>query len=205
MKSIFFLFFLSFFNTKTDDKLWTETDRKYLMDNLARTKELILQETKNLTPQQWDFKEAPDRWSIKEVVEHLAIWELLFQREISQALAAGPQPELAETAKSDSTYLGFILEEKPHITVDYTKPFTYTVPMGINEGKNGVAWFVKMRNESEAFVKSTTEDLRTYYSKPGRPNIHQVYIYVFGHTDRHLRQIAKIKQNPAYPKSRGKI
>lgn len=203
MKLTFILVFFSIFGlngTKNDDKLWTETDRSYLVDNLSRTKELLLAETKGLTEAQWNFKESPDRWSIKQVVEHIATWELLYQREISQALNAGPQPDLNKAAKPDSVYVNFIMEEKPHITDQYTKPFTFSVPMGLNEGKNNVAWFVKMRDESVTYLKTAAQDLRSHYSKPGRPNIHQVYINVFGHTDRHLRQIRKIKEHPGYPK-----
>ena len=73
--------------------------------------------------------------------------------------------------------------------------------MGLNDGKTNVAWFLKMREESIAYLKTATEDLRTYYLKPGRPNIHQVYITIFGHTERHLRQVRKIKANSNYPKS----
>jgi hypothetical protein len=181
--------------------LWTESDRKYVIDNLKRTRDLLVEETKDLTDRQWTFKEAPDRWSINEVVEHLAIWELLLDREVSQALVAGPQPELTKNAKTDSSIIAFLMEEKPHITTEYTKPFTFTVPMGLNSGKNNQAWFLKMRNESLNYLDSTKQDLRYYFLRAGRGNVHQVYITIFAHTDRHLRQISKIKSNVNYPKS----
>ena len=184
-----------------ETKLWTENDRKYLLDNLTRSRDMLIKETQNLTPAQWNFKETPERWSIKEVVEHIGIWELLLQREVSQDLYAGPQPEMNKTVKPDSVVFNRIMEEKPHISVEYTKPFTFTLPMGLNSGENYRAWFLKMRNESIDYLKIATEDLRSYYLKTGRGNIHQVYITTFGHTDRHLRQIRKIKQHPKYPNS----
>ena len=118
-----------------DKRLWTENDRKYLLDNLIRSRDMLVKETANLTDRQWNFKETPDRWSINQVVEHIAIWELLLQREISQALSAGPQPELNKTAKPDSVILGFLLQEQPHIATEYTKPFTFSVPIGLNNEK----------------------------------------------------------------------
>jgi hypothetical protein len=181
-------------------KLWTESDRKYLAENLKRTRDALIKETQNLTEQQWNFKESPERWSINGVVEHLAIWELLLDREINQGLGAGPQLELAKKAEPDSLRLIFLMEDKPHITTDYTKPFTFTVPMGINSGKNNLSWFLKMRNESLNFLDSTAQDLRYYFLRAGRGNVHQVYITIFAHTDRHLRQIRKIKENVNYPK-----
>jgi hypothetical protein len=181
-------------------KLWGEADKKYLMDNLKRTLELVISETKNLSPAQWNFKESPDRWSVSQIVEHLAYWELLLQREISQALVAGPRAALAKEAKTDSAVLAFLAQEQPHITTEYTKPFTFTVPMGLNKGSDNLAWFLKMRNEGIGFIDSTTTDLRYYFLRPGRGDVHQVFMTIFAHTDRHLKQIQRVKLDRAYPK-----
>ena len=181
-------------------KSWNNDDRKYLIENLSRTRDLIIQETKDLSPAQWNFKESADRWSINQIVEHLGIWELLFQREISQALVAGPRPELTDPKRTDSSVIAFLTEEKPHISPEYTKPFTFTVPMGLNEGKNTLVSFLKLRNEGIGFVDSTKLNLREYLLRPGRGPIHQVFISTFAHTDRHLRQIRRVKMDPKYPK-----
>ena len=180
-------------------RLWTEQDRNYLIHNLIESRDSLIKETSNLSKEEWQFKEPPDRWSINEVVEHIAIWELLLAREISMSLSAGPQPQLNKSAKPDSVVLGFNMEEKPHISVEYTKPFTFTLPLGLNTLESNLAWFQKMRDESLSYLKGAREDLRSHYLKPGRSNIHQTYITTFGHTYRHLRQIQKIKQHPDYP------
>jgi hypothetical protein len=70
--------------------------------------------------------------------------------------------------------------------------------MGLNELKHNEAWLVKMRNESIDYIKTTKDDLRLYFNSYG--SIHQLFIYVFGHMDRHLRQIKKVKQHTNYPK-----
>ena len=177
---------------------WTEADRNYILEDLKRTRDLLVKETEKLTPAQWDFKESADRWTIRQIVEHIDIWELLMTHDVSKALAAGPQP--AQKANPDSVYSAFILEEKGHTTTDYTKPFTYTVPMGLTEGKTNVAWFLKMREESIQFLKNAQEDLRIHYVKQAGPNIHQRYITLSGHTERHVRQIRKVKEHPNYPR-----
>jgi hypothetical protein len=183
-----------------ETKGWTETDRKYLLENLTRSRDELIKETQALTPAQYNFKESGDRWSINQIVEHLCIWELLFCRDISKSINGKPQPEFNASTKPDSYYSTFIMEEAVHMTTDFTKPFTYTVPMGLNELKNNLAWFQKMRNEFLDYIKIAKEDLRSYYRNSGSDNIHQVYIYVFGHVDRHLRQIKKVKQHAKYPK-----
>src|SRR5258706_15099988 len=100
-----------------ETKIWTEADRKYLLENLIRSRDELIKETEGLSKKQWTFKKSPDRWSINEVVEHLAIYELLFDREIGQVLATKPQPEFNKTAKPDSSFFNFIMETKPHITL----------------------------------------------------------------------------------------
>ena len=65
---------------------WTEDDRKLLLENLIRSRDELLKETEGLSKQQWSFKESEDRWSINQIVEHIAFFELIFDREISRVL-----------------------------------------------------------------------------------------------------------------------
>ena len=197
--SLLITFFISFNANSQQPKLWTDADRNFLLDNLKRSRDELQKETANLTEKQWNFKETPDRWSIKQVVEHICIWELLLQREINLAYEGGPKPEMAATAAPDSAILKYLADETPHIATEYTKPFTFTVPMGLTDGKTNVAWFTKMRNESIDFLTTTTEDIRLYFGRPRR-SMHFAYISTFAHTDRHLKQIRKIKSHPAYPR-----
>lgn len=178
--------------------VWTEADRKYLLDNLIRSKEEILAETKNLTREQWNFKESPDRWSINQIIEHLCFWELIQMNEISVSLRMGPLPQIEQ--RPDSIFIDRDPNRlKQNITTDYTKPFTYSVPLGNNEGKNNIIWYTKMRDESIEYLKHTNDNLRSHFVNFG-PNIHQQYMMFFRHSFRHLGQIKEIKAHPNYPK-----
>lgn len=178
---------------------WTENDRKYLLDNLIRSKEELIEESRNLTNEQWSFKESPDRWSINQIIEHLALYEVIFMNEISVALQMGPLPNFSHYAP-DSLFLDRDPEGlKRNNTTDFTKPFSITVPLGNNEGKNNLTWLTKMRDESIDFVKSETRNIRLYYINFG-PNVHQKCITIFTHNDRHIRQIRKVKAHSNYPR-----
>lgn len=201
---IFGLLILSKGQTKTEQSskvpVWTEADRKYLLDNLIRSKEEIIKETNGLTKKQWNFKESPDRWSINQIVEHIALWEILFMHEISKALAR----------PSDTTFTYFapdsvFLDQDPkglkkNNALDYTKPFSFAIPLGNNEGKNNAIWLTTMRNESIDYLKKENKNIRLQYDYCSGSNVHQYYIMIFTHTDRHLRQIRKVKEHPNYPK-----
>jgi len=178
--------------------VWTEADRAYLVENLIRSKEAILAETNNLTKAQWNFKESPDRWSINQIIEHLCFWELIQMNEISVSLRMGPFPQLQQ--RPDSIFIDPDPNRRNrNLTTDYTKPFTYSVPLGNNEGKNNILWYTKMRDESIEYLKTTNDNLRIHFVNFG-PNIHQQYMMFFRHSFRHLGQIREVKAHPNYPK-----
>ena len=177
-------------------KRWTEADRSYTVDNLKRTRDELTRETQNLTNAQWHFHESPDRWSIAEVVEHLALWEISWAREIGMGIRNKPQPELNQTSKPDSYYAEWIMEPTPHKSPDFSRP------SGFIEGKNNLLFFTKLRDQTIDFVNTTQADMRAHFELTATDNprnMHQVYIYQWGHVDRHLRQIRKIKAHPNYP------
>ncbi|MEQ8302043.1 MAG: DinB family protein [Cyclobacteriaceae bacterium] len=197
------LFYLSYGQTKADEPanvpVWTEADRKYLLDNLIRSKEELIAETKDLTKEQWNFKESPDRWSINQIVEHICLWEVVQQDQISKSLQIGPISSFTNYYP-DSVFIEKDTERlEKTVTTDYSKPFTYGVPLGNNEGENNMIWYTTMTNESIDFLQSTDANLRVHYIY-FVSNIHQKYMVFFQHTFRHLGQIREVKKHQKYPK-----
>lgn len=196
--SIFFLTIQSLWaQENTPQKLWTEADRQYTLDNMKRTRDELIKETENLTPAQWAFHESADRWSIGEIVEHLALWEIIWNREISIGTRNKPQPELNATSKPDSYYNEFIMEDAKHNAADYTKPTGFIVE------KNNLTFFLRNHSINLKFIETTQADMRAHFEYTNTPNprnMHQVLIFQWGHVDRHLRQIKKVKTHPNYPK-----
>lgn len=199
---LFLLFLLPYGNFAQSPTLapsleWTAKDRTYLLENLTRSKDELLKETAELTEEQWCFKESPDRWSINQVVEHLAIWELVLMHEISVALQMGPIDNFNPNIP-DITFLNQDPDVNPNKTESFTKPFSYTIPLGQNEGMDNVNWWLKMRTESIGLLQGESRNLRRHYINFGQ-NVHQQFMVIFSHTDRHLKQIMKVKQHPEYP------
>jgi hypothetical protein len=94
---VFLCLVISLSSFAQQPKLWNEEDRRYLIENLIRTRDSIINETKNLSEAEWNFKESTEKWSINGIIEHLAIWELLLDREVSQALVFGLNLNLQKT------------------------------------------------------------------------------------------------------------
>ena len=183
---------------KLSAPVWTETDRQYLLDNLIRSKEALLTETKGLTDEQWNFKESSNAWSINQIIEHLALYELIFTNDIAVALQMGALPDFPHYAPDSLFADQDPLDLRRNKTTDFTKPFSYTVPLGNNKGTNNLIWITKMRQEVIDFVRTEDRNLRTYYVNFG-PNVHQKCMMIFSHSDRHLRQVKRVKAHPTYP------
>lgn len=198
--TIFLCFILTFsvnnLQAQETKQLWTETDRQYTLDNMRRTRDALVKETENLTPAQWAFRDSADRWSIGEVVEHLALWEIIWAREIGMGCRNKPQPELNATSSPDSYYTTYIMEDKPHVAPEFA------VPTGFIQGKDNLTFFLRGREQAIKFVETTKYDLRAQFELTNTQyprNMHHVLIYQWGHVDRHLKQIKKLKQNKNYP------
>ncbi|MEZ0541645.1 DinB family protein [Fibrella arboris] len=184
-------------------RLWTEADQRATVANLQRTRNELTRAVATLTDAQWNFREAPGRWTIAEVVEHLGTWEIAFAREIGEGIRNAPRPDLAAAqtaaaADPDTYYREFIMEDKPHVAPDFARP------TGLLTGKNALTFFQLKRDLAIGFADTTRTDMRLYYERTGSRfprNMQQVYIFQWGHVDRHLRQIQRIKQHPDYPKS----
>ncbi len=177
--------------------IWTEKDRMFLLQNLERTRDEIIKETDHLTPAQWHFKENDTSWSIAQVVEHLGLYERTFLHESSVILQGKPEPELATNARTDSSYITWMNEPQAH------KANKIHIPLELMKDKDNLTFFLYGRNLAIDFIRTTTADLKAYYTFRGgdekRRSLHGLFVVHFGHTDRHLKQIRRIKQHKSFP------
>ena len=178
-------------------KTWTEKDEKALVENFLRTKAEINEETKKLTDAQWTFKEDATKWSIAQVVEHLYNWSLITQQNVRYSIQVGENPALAAKGLSDSVVTTFIWEERPHKSPDHT------IPTGLISGDNNRKIFNAKYDEIISFIEKSDLNFRLYLRPFGdeyQEDVVQQFIIHYGHVDRHLRQIKRIKSHKNFPK-----
>lgn len=177
---------------------WSKSDRQFLIDNLERTKSEIFKETRNLSLAQWSFREDSTTWSIGQVLEHLGLYERIFAQEADIMLSAKPNLLLDSLSLPDSSYINWMHDPSPH------KAEWNAEPLGLMNGYDNLTFFLYGRNHIIDFIKNTSFDLRAHYTfrwgKEQRRSIHALMIVHFAHTDRHLKQIKRIKQAMSFPK-----
>src|ERR1700681_3256612 len=72
----------------------TQHERDFAMSHLHASRKMFLDSVADLTPEQWNFKAAPDRWSIAECAEHITISEdVIFGLIQNQVLKSPAAPE----------------------------------------------------------------------------------------------------------------
>ena len=179
-------------------KIWSEEDRKYLIAELERTQKEVREEVDHLSYEQWHFKPSPEAWSIGQVVEHLGLYERIFLQEAWLGTEIPPQPEYYQESLNDSIYLSWMAENTGHQAPENA------IPMGFMRGRDNFLFFNFGRDNILQFVRNTQKDLKLHFTpRAGEPNdkrsIHGLLVIHFSHTDRHLRQIKRIKANVNYP------
>lgn len=179
-------------------KIWSEEDRKYLIAELERTQKEVSEEVDHLSYEQWHFKPSPEAWSIGQVVEHLGLYERIFLQEAWFGTEIAPQPEYYQESLNDSIYLSWMAENTGHQAPENA------IPMGFMRGRDNFHFFNFGRDNILQFVRNTQKDLKLHFTpRAGEPNdkrsIHGLLVIHFSHTDRHLRQIKRIKANVNYP------
>ncbi len=177
---------------------WTDADRKFLVDNLERTKLEIIRETEGLTTEQWAYKEDSTKWSIGQVLEHLGLYERIFAQESDIMLSSNPEPLLDSLSLPDTAYINWMNDPSPH------KAEWNAEPLGFINGIDNLTFYLFGRNHIIDFIKNTTYDLKAHFTyrwgDEKRRSIHALMVVHFGHTDRHIRQIKRIKSDPKFPK-----
>ena len=189
-----FIAIMSYSQTKS---IWTDANRKFLIENLERTKLEIIEQTKNLTSEQWEFKVDSTNWSIEQVLEHLGLYERIFMQEADIMLSSTPEPQLDSLSLPDTFYIDWMNDPSPH------KAEWNAEPLGFMKGYDNLTFFLFGRNHIIDFIKNTTYDLKAHYTyrwgDEKRRSIHALMVVHFGHTDRHLKQIKRIKSHPKFP------
>jgi hypothetical protein len=183
------------FSAISQNELWEAKDKQKLIDNYKRAFAELNAETESLTKKQWNYRIAEGKWTIGQVVEHLNMWHLITQDQIRYAEWLGPKPELVSKTMPDSVVTKFIYEEKNHTSPDLS------IPTGLIPDVNNLKIFNIKANEIMKKLESSTIDFSQYFRvfTDEIRNLYQIYIIHYGHIDRHIRQIKRIKADANFP------
>ncbi|MDX2304375.1 MAG: DinB family protein [Microscillaceae bacterium] len=186
-------------------RLWTPSEQKFLVQELNRNRLEIMSQVSDLTPEQWNFKEADYRWSIAEIIEHLEVHDELFYREL-WVLTQLPEmlPQGLEHTEDKKILLYAEITGQNRGEAPW-----YLVPRGRWCSKeDALSAYQRGRNYLIEFVRSSKKDFRKYITPTGSAqgdtglrDLHQLMLISIAHSDRHLKQLKLVKEHPNFPKN----
>ncbi len=182
------------------DATLTKAERRFAISELNKTHDRFTGTLKGLNLEQLNYKVADDSWSIAECVEHLAISENSIFGMLTLALNTEADPSRRDEVKmSDEQIIAMIVDRSNKVKT--SKAFEPSGKFG--NFAETVEEFKSKRKEHIRYIKTTQDDLRNRYQQfPfGTIDAYQIVLFMSGHTERHVRQMEEIMEDPGFPKS----
>lgn len=172
----------------------TTGERERLISHLEMTGSWLADELAGLSQAQLEYRKTPDSWSVREVVEHLAIAEPQYWKNL-QDLIAGPPANEPTTAK-DAGVLWYGIDRTEH-----TKTGKAREPSGqfVNQTSKALESFTKLRATMLDFARTTDADLRSRNFGKNAVDGYQWFVMISSHAQRHILQIRELKHSKDFP------
>jgi hypothetical protein len=179
----------------------TPEERTFLTGHLTQTRDVLLSEVANLSPDQWTFRPDEESWSIAECADHVVSIEKRILSLVSKRMQGeAPNPERAAEVQRKTAWL---MDAVP------SRHDRIKVPAGIENTSNSATPedFIKLFEQRRAavleYVGQTQDPLHDRVS----PHIVfkdldgcQWLLLISLHSQRHTAQIVEVKKHQWYPK-----
>ncbi|MFV8225844.1 DinB family protein [Christiangramia aquimixticola] len=175
------------------------TSEKDIYEYLDSTASALESHVEGLSEEQMQFSADENSWTIAQIVEHINIVEGGLKGLLNSKLEAGENSEMRDQIKfSDAELLAFITNRREKIK---TQP-QFEPADSFTSSAEALDAFNDQREKIVDWLKDSNADLRNYVAEfPfGMIDGYQTVLFMAGHTERHIKQIEEVKNNPNFPK-----
>lgn len=177
----------------------TKEDRKTLTRYMKQSKATLIGKIKDLTPEQWSYKPAPEVWSVAEICEHIYKAEPGVLKKATEIDQQEYKPDQMVDYKTRG-------DEIKAFVIGRTEKFQAPKPIrpeGAFESPQAfIEDFIIRRDATIDFVKTTDKPLKAYYEvfgPVGEVNGYDWLMIIAAHTERHTRQLMEVLEDPGFP------
>jgi hypothetical protein len=177
----------------------TQAEKDRAIQYLEKTKQGVIDATKGLSDEQWNFKAGPDRWSIAQCMEHIAAAEDYIRGIVVEKVMEAPAVPGRDLKKTDDSVVAMIPDRSQKAQAP--EPLVPTNRYGSPDAS--LKHFLESREKTEDFLK-TTPGLRDHaVDSPLGTKLdgYQFVLLIAAHSERHTKQILEVKADPNYPKN----
>ena len=176
----------------------TQAEKDRALQYLESTRKNVLEATKGLSEEQWNFKPAPDRWSVAQVMEHIAAAEDFLRDFTKEKVMAGPAGEAGRDIKKTDDAVLTMVPDRSH-KAQAPEPLVPSNRFGSPDGS--IKHFLESRMATEDFLKSTAGMRDHVTDSPlGKLDGYEFVLFIAAHSERHTKQINEVKADPNFPK-----
>ncbi len=179
--------------------VFTEKDREFALKYFNDTKDDYVKQLTGISDAQLNFRSAEGRWTIAEIAEHITVVEqALFGLITGQIMKSAP-PKCEDVFRMGDTTVVLAVTNR---TQKFTAPEQVRPNGRWKTREDLLSNFDKTRTQTIEFMKANKADLRsTFMQNPfGAMDAFQWFIFMTGHSDRHLAQLKEVKADAKYPK-----
>jgi hypothetical protein len=178
-------------------KVFSEKDREFALKYASDTRDEYVKQLTGLSDAQLNFRAAEGRWTIAEIAEHIIVVENALRGMVEGSLKA-PVPACKDE---------FRIQDVSVILTITNRQQKFQAPEPVRP--NGrwktisdlLANFGTTRQASIDFMKNNKEDMRAHFANMplGRLDTFQSFLFMIGHSERHLAQLKEVKADSKYP------
>lgn len=178
----------------------SQGERDFALSALHGSRKLFLDAVAGLSDAQLKWKPDAKTWSVMEVAEHIVASEEFLASMAQKALQspADPSKRQPNPRERDANILAGAADRSQKAQAP-----AELAPKGrFRSMEELTAEFRRLRDRNIAFVRETQQDLRSHFapSPVGDLDALQWYIFLAGHSERHVAQIRELMANPGFPK-----
>lgn len=172
-------------------------EREPLVKSLEMTHEKLMHMSEHLTPEQWNWKPAPDRWSVGEVAEHILVTEQAFME-----ILTGPFLEstvaMSERVQMPAAQIAAIMRDRSQ---KFQAPEAAKPTGRWSSQAEFLEAFKKQRKGTIAFTKSDADLHGHVYQNPalGMLDGEQWLAFIAYHGERHVLQAEEVMAHEGFP------
>lgn len=175
-----------------------QDEKEFLLNYYTESQQLLLENVQGLSEAQMNYKPSEEEWSINEILEHVILTEKALFNSSQELLLLAANPERKEEIKmSDQDFLDGMTNRNSKF-----KTTPELEPSGVyNNSEDALREFRAQRDEITRFISNSSQELRDYISDSpfGPMDSYQTFLFIAGHTNRHVQQIEEVKTTPGFP------
>ena len=179
---------------------FTAKDRETIVKYFTEVEERYVKAVAGLTPEQLGFRPHEKSWTVSQVAEHLMITEGALRGMIDNGVLKTPlnkNPDVFRFAD------GAIRMAVTNRSQKFQAPPMVQPKAEVMTAESLVSGFKAARAKNVSFLNDTKLDLRNHFAENplfGTIDAYQWFMFLNGHTERHLAQIDEIMSHKDYPK-----